>query len=191
LPRPESSPWLCSFWVLFAASAARGLTPPSRGQPQAGFAHLRLPLTSNVRHHAKIHGRCPVSQQSNSPAAFPPAIRPCLASPRGGQAFSVPSLQTAGPVPQVMVGVPSKQLQAVSGWCPIPVGLFIRRKKSRASLAGSASAGPQRLAVPSSQCHQWSNRMFSVGLRVLPCPAPVPNPSVKGTCLRQASYVER
>jgi hypothetical protein len=25
------------------------LTPPSRGRPQAGFAHLRPPLTSNVR----------------------------------------------------------------------------------------------------------------------------------------------
>src|SRR5207249_4195352 len=27
------------------------LTPPSRGRPQAGFAHLRPPLTSNVRRH--------------------------------------------------------------------------------------------------------------------------------------------
>src|SRR5438034_7793815 len=31
------------------SSALRGLTLPSRGRPQAGFAHLRPPLMSNVR----------------------------------------------------------------------------------------------------------------------------------------------
>ena len=30
------------------------LTPPSRGQPQAGCAHLRLPLTSNVSRHKML-----------------------------------------------------------------------------------------------------------------------------------------
>ncbi len=38
------------------------LTPPSIGQPQAGFAHLRLPLMSNV----SLHGRslCALTSQS-------------------------------------------------------------------------------------------------------------------------------
>jgi hypothetical protein len=34
-----------------ASSCAQGLTPQSRGRPQAGFAHMRPPLTSNVRRH--------------------------------------------------------------------------------------------------------------------------------------------
>ena len=40
------SEWLTVVWV---SEHECCLTPPSRGRPQAGFAHLRSPLTSNVR----------------------------------------------------------------------------------------------------------------------------------------------
>jgi len=37
-----------------AAAPRRGLTLPSRGRPQAGFAHLRPPLMSNVRRRMRL-----------------------------------------------------------------------------------------------------------------------------------------
>jgi hypothetical protein len=40
--------------VIWQSCKGCALTPPSRGQPQAGFAHLRLPLTSNVRPHMRL-----------------------------------------------------------------------------------------------------------------------------------------
>src|SRR6185295_19814289 len=36
------------------ASCRSGLTLPSRGRPQAGFAHLRPPLMSNVRRRQEV-----------------------------------------------------------------------------------------------------------------------------------------
>jgi hypothetical protein len=44
----------------------RCLTPQSRGRPQAGSAHLRPPLTSNV---SPLQGRTPVVHQGSSASA--------------------------------------------------------------------------------------------------------------------------
>src|SRR5258706_15157817 len=48
----------------------RGLTLPSRGRPQAGFAHLRPPLMSNVRPHADentVRGRATFASRNRVP----------------------------------------------------------------------------------------------------------------------------
>ena len=47
------SPGLWHRVPVFSLLSRVRLTTPSRGRPQAGFAHLRPPLTSNVRPHEK------------------------------------------------------------------------------------------------------------------------------------------
>jgi hypothetical protein len=49
-----------------ASSRLARLTPPSRGQPQAGFAHLRLPLTSNVSPLPQSPRQAVVEQSSSA-----------------------------------------------------------------------------------------------------------------------------
>ena len=159
-----------------------------------------------------------MSHQLNSLAAFLPALLHGPASLSPGLANSVPCLQTAGPVPNISASVSSKEAEAASGWCRVMVGSLSRRKHSRVSSVGSASAWrpvavrllvqrkisrallaslvfsePQRQPA-FAQCHRWSNRSLSVGHPVVLRHSSVPNPSVKGTACgkpQAAPYVER
>ena len=56
----------------------RRLTPPSRGRPQAGFARLRSPLTSNVRPRVAGTAECPVVMRAQLSAENLPCM-PSLA----------------------------------------------------------------------------------------------------------------
>jgi hypothetical protein len=187
-----------------------GLTPPSRGRPQAGFAHLRPPLTSNVRPSAgrnaiQLKRRLPMPASQDlgldafcyweRRAHFSVGLGcPSFGGQRtAGGRFGFPPaklVEKSKPWRQVTVHVHQCLQSRPELWAGaaarsvLPTGLA--GQTQTAAVVSHGRAAVSRVASPVS-----SGPSSLPGMSITVGAAPVPNRSVKGTCLRQAPYVER
>jgi hypothetical protein len=148
--------------------ALRGLTPQSRGRPQAGFAHLRPPLTSNVSPLPRSPREAVVEQ---SPSASVPALN---ANGRVFQRWSQQALPAASTATaaQLVPSVATHQACAAgpsqSGLPHTPAARFLstRRPPGKAaqykrprcvggSLSQSESGACSRFLLPSFEVGNW------------------------------------
>jgi hypothetical protein len=177
-----------------------GLTPPSRGRPQAGFAHLRPPLTSNVRPPysrmpAGLLVEPPVNLIMNTPkfvaVAFWESANQDLRGLRGLSVLRLPARGWRSVNRPPSAGVRCLVRPGATGVCLLPrikpVSLGELALTESVPMLQGFAVRPvcQRL---SSQSKVRSLAMRSISLASL---RPWPNPSVKGTGLRPAPYVER
>jgi hypothetical protein len=204
----------CAAWLAqqYRPPPQCGLTLPSRGRPQAGFAHLRPPLMSNVRRQQKVvamRDAWLLCRPRNRPVATAGKGRqaPCssgTAARRGERLSSLgvlccPAAVTrraavaigpaAGAAPHRIVkarrlALPNDRSPAL----PRQYGAAKRDRTYPTALLSNAAAASYCIF-----------RRWATVPRLSPCPSPPmpPNPSIEGTstmqlrCIAAAPHVKR
>lgn len=178
----------------------RCLTPPSRGRPQAGFAHLRPPLTSNVRHQISLLSIEPATLQLKMKQALlisalsvassaVLADEPCKMEYERGQREMGAWAEMLGLIEGTIYGY--SLMHESNSICLI--GTPRQRVKAIAEAIQSETNQSSSLDQPSTLLDDVPSERQAIAFleKHFPCRGVVPNPSVKGTGLRPAPYVER
>jgi hypothetical protein len=136
------------------AHKARSLTPQSRGRPQAGFAHLRPPLTSNV---SPLQGRTPLVHQG-SYASAPVASTNTLLIQRWSQQASPAALwfTVAELVPSVTTHQACEASLSKSGLSHTPAAFGLCMQSPLRSGCSMPPLSLRRVCAWPSQAGRWS-----------------------------------
>jgi hypothetical protein len=152
------------------------LTPPSRGQPQAGFAHLRLPLTSNVRPHMNNASAYHCAWALLLAAALP-ALVVSAASMEWGVFAAITSVAV---VHAIILGVPMYLLLRWKRWANVftstatgalvgclPVGLLLWPAGQRWAGSSASAGGVSTMVNGVATRAGWENYLETVGVFAL------------------------